>query len=988
VKHPRRICSILTILGLAALPAAAQTNHAPVANAQSFTIDEDHDLEETLSASDPDGDYLAFYLVDLPAHGWVSYISNTGAFSYTPYPDYHGSDSFTYKVNDGTLDSSPATVSVTINSVNDAPVATGALFTIDEDNPLYGTLTATDVDGDSLSFRLTTQPNHGIALAASGGAFSYFPNKDFFGQDSFGFVANDGHVDSDEAKIVVTVNPINDAPVANPIALALPPGRTMIGQLQGFDVDGDALFYTKISEPIHGTVAVDAKSGRFVYTPAGDVNNVTDSFGYVVSDGRLTSPAATVSIKIGNDAVGFIADTLHPQVTSVDFPDGLGSPKLAPTPFPGTVAMDQAVDRGNRRLYVLTLDGLNVYEIEPAGNPVSMAYQFLDHVPFTGGTHLALSLDGRTAYIGGTGKVTAVNLYPEGVYKESENNESSTGESVIYGAHTYQREFLFPEGLKSRGVAAMGVQPAGDRLFVVIDMDPAAKKLNINNNLLRSDVGNGISGDNLQASGVLPADFGFLTHLDISAATQTAGVARDKPAFATPINIRSMSLFPSFVAIGIKSIAFSPDGNCAFLAAVGAQTPRATPFGIMPTSDDSTGGILVVDARPLEFTYPPTMYLGFIPTTEKGENTAALRLQIQQQGWKIVHPEVQWARDLYSSALGQSVGAVAETALDSLNGLTAATDVLGMLETSYQEYGYMQAYFNLYPRDMVGASSVAINHTGDFGVVTMQDTNNLGLLSVNCSPALGGYSMQNRPDFFIARGTGKSVNGFDAALDTFNPGYQPTQWAYSWAYPQEVAFTSDDSRIYIGMAGGTPKADGTNRFGSADALVLRTERDRPNGVFTGGNPPPGYGLFSGGGVASLESPRIAATLQAFDSSHDLLSDQLKAYNRWNSLKTINPDWVPKLVSTDVARLVVPGQPLAMDSHIPDSLSFGFFIPPSGVGYRLNTYGMPIDRTNFATRGVVTAPNRWALNGTSGTMSTRGNFPRILRSRGRILSSAC
>lgn len=262
----------------------------------------------------------------------------------------------------------------------------------------------------------------------------------------------------------------------------------------------------------------------------------------------------------------------------------------------------------------------------------------------------------------------------------------------------------------------------------------------------------------------------------------------------------------------------------------------------------------------------------------------------------------------------------------------------------------MQAYFNLYPRDMVGASSVAINHAGDFGVVTMQNTNNLGLLTVSPSPQLGGYSIAALPDSYIKRGTGKSINGFDAAL---TPDSSQSSWAYSWAYPQEVVFTSDDSRIYIGMAGGLPNANLTKKFGSADALMLHTQMDLPQGAFSGGNPPPGYGLYGGTDTVPLKSPRSAAALQAFDTSRDLLSDQLKAFNRWNSLKTISPEWKAKLVSTDVDHLTVPGKPMAND-NIADCLNFGYFLPLSGVGYRVNTFGMPKDRTNFATRGVVTA----------------------------------
>jgi len=72
------------------------------------------------------------------------------------------------------------------------------------------------------------------------------------------------------------------------------------------------------------------------------------------------------------------------------------------------------------------------------------------------------------------------------------------------------------------------------------------------------------------------------------------------------------------------------------------------------------------------------------------------------------------------------------------------------------------------------------------------------------------------------------------------------------------------------------------------------------------------------------------------------------------LTQIDGHFADKVVSMDSAHLTVPGTPLPSDPNIPDSVNIGFFLPPSGVGYRVNTFGLPVDTTNFATRGVVTA----------------------------------
>ena len=730
--------------------------------------------------------------------------------------------------------------------------------------------------------------------------------------------------------------PLNNPPVAQPLAVAVPQNRTLIAQLPGVDLDGDPLVYAQGAGPSHGTLIVDPE-GRFTYS-SNDFKGI-DSFTYTVSDGGPSSAPGIVTIRVGNDSRGFVADSLHPQLTAVDFPESAGGLIFSQVAIP-SMTRDQAVDRASRRLYVLTTNTLRVYDIDPDASPATPVYRGDEDFTVSGKV-LALSLDGRTAFIGSTGKVTAVNLYPESVFQIG---ATGAGESAEKGRYENVREFPLPGPYASREIAAMAVHPAGNRLLVVIDMLASEKKLNINNDLLRSDVGNGTRS---LTDSDLPSDFGYLTQLDISADVQTSGAVRAPPQFAPVIDIKAL-IYPDarIVAIGIKGLAFTPDGNCALLSAVGAQTVRATPFGVLPTTDEGTGGIVVLSTKPQSTNELRLEYLGFIPTTERGEKTAELRQEIRKEGARIMHPEVQWARAQYLVALGARLvsGTNRYTALPTTLGLSVATEVLGRLEESFKDYGSMQAYFNLYPRDMVGASSVAIGHLGDFGIVTLQDTNNLGLLALAPSTTLAGYTVADRPDFFIATGTGKTINGFDGALA--GPGAVSN---YSWAYPQEVVFTSDDSRIFIGMAGGTAKANPVNKFGSADALVLRTERDRVDSVFKSGNPPPGYVMHAG---PELKSPRQVAALQSFDADRDRISDQLEAYNRWNTEKTATA-YAAALISTDAARITDPGKPAAMDSGIPDCLDYGYLVPPSGVGYRLNTFGMPIDTTNFATKAVVT-----------------------------------
>src|SRR6185503_11510366 len=99
-------------------------------------------------ATDAEGSALTYMIVTGPAHGTLS--GTAPAVTYTPAANYHGPDSFTFKANDGTADSNVATVTITVTSVNDAPVASDETVTTDEDTAKLVTLAATDADGSTL----------------------------------------------------------------------------------------------------------------------------------------------------------------------------------------------------------------------------------------------------------------------------------------------------------------------------------------------------------------------------------------------------------------------------------------------------------------------------------------------------------------------------------------------------------------------------------------------------------------------------------------------------------------------------------------------------------------------------------------------------------------------------------------------------------------------------------------------------------------------
>src|SRR5207248_3098223 len=147
-------------------------NDAPAAAKDSFSTAEDTSLTIAAAAgvlvndTDVDGNALTALVVTPPAHGTLTLNAN-GGLTYTPNANFSGSDSFTYKANDGTADSNTATVTLTVTSVNHAPVAQDANMAAESGTPSTIVLAATDVDGNPLTYRIVSNPAHGTLSGAA-----------------------------------------------------------------------------------------------------------------------------------------------------------------------------------------------------------------------------------------------------------------------------------------------------------------------------------------------------------------------------------------------------------------------------------------------------------------------------------------------------------------------------------------------------------------------------------------------------------------------------------------------------------------------------------------------------------------------------------------------------------------------------------------------------------------------------------------------------
>ncbi len=272
--------------------SVAAANDAPVANPQSVTTNRDSAAAITLTGSDVDGDALTFNVTGGPSNGSLSGVAPN--LTYTPGPGYSGPDSFTFTVSDGAATSSPATVGITVVAVNQPPVANPQSVTSDEDVPVAVTLTGSDPDGNPLTYAVATQPLYG-ALSGTAPNLTYTPGGDYHGGDSFTFTVNDGQLTSAPATVSITINPVNDAPLANPQSVATERDTPASIVLSGSDSDGDALTFDVVAAPAYG--ALSGAAPNLTYTPnAGYIG--ADSFTFTVSDGQTTSAAATVDLTI------------------------------------------------------------------------------------------------------------------------------------------------------------------------------------------------------------------------------------------------------------------------------------------------------------------------------------------------------------------------------------------------------------------------------------------------------------------------------------------------------------------------------------------------------------------------------------------------------------------------------------------------------------------------------------------------------------------
>lgn len=276
-----------------------------------------------INDSDPDGNVLTVLVANTTsARGATVELQGDGSFQYFPgnVPAFRAlrageplQDTFTYSASDGAGGTAQATVTMNVVGVNDAPVVVSDSYTASEDNLLSVSRTSgllrndSDSDGDTLTAQLVAGPTHGTLVTLNAdGSFSYRPNQNFNGTDTFTYRANDGALNSADATVTISVSAVGDAPIATNDAYSGVQATTLVvsaanGVLKNdTSVDSPTLTATLVRAPANGVLTLNT-DGSLSYNPAASFAG-QDTFTYRASDpAGSVSNVATVTITIASN---------------------------------------------------------------------------------------------------------------------------------------------------------------------------------------------------------------------------------------------------------------------------------------------------------------------------------------------------------------------------------------------------------------------------------------------------------------------------------------------------------------------------------------------------------------------------------------------------------------------------------------------------------------------------------------------------------------
>src|SRR5690554_925935 len=271
-------------------------NDLPEAQDLALTTPEDTPVSGQVEASDVDGDELLFTLDEGPRHGTVEVMPD-GGFTYTPDTDYHGPDEFTVVVDDGQGGIVISTISVDVTPVNDVPEAEDLSLTTPEDTAISSQIIGSDVDGDTLTYTLNSDPENGSVELDPDGGFTYTPDPDYNGPDEFTVLVDDGNGGTTVTTVIITVTPTSPLLLAVDDYISLNEDANITASVAGNDAPGETpSSYSLVRGANNGSLNFNS-DGSYTYTPNANFNG-SDSFVYRIldSDGQVDTAQVFITV--------------------------------------------------------------------------------------------------------------------------------------------------------------------------------------------------------------------------------------------------------------------------------------------------------------------------------------------------------------------------------------------------------------------------------------------------------------------------------------------------------------------------------------------------------------------------------------------------------------------------------------------------------------------------------------------------------------------
>ena len=336
-------------------------NDGPDALDDTASVNEDDSVTINVSLNDLDVDgTLNNPVINInPTHGTVTVDAN-GNIKYIPNPNYHGIDSFMYRVCDNGMPvlCDSAWVRLYINDVNDAPIAHRDTLFTSEGTPVTADVRTNDIDVDGTLSNpvIIVQPAHGSVTVAANGNITYTPVANYFGKDSLSYrVCDNGMpIKCDSAWVIISIDSINDAPVAldDTASVNEDDSVTINVLLNDSDIDGILNNPVVNINPTHGSVLVNT-DGTVKYIPNPNYHGL-DSFMYRVCDNGMPvlCDSAWVRLNIldindGPDALDDTASvneddsvTINVRLNDSDVDGTLNNPTIRTNPANGSVVVN------------------------------------------------------------------------------------------------------------------------------------------------------------------------------------------------------------------------------------------------------------------------------------------------------------------------------------------------------------------------------------------------------------------------------------------------------------------------------------------------------------------------------------------------------------------------------------------------------------------------------------------------------------------------